>query len=76
MAKKIKKGRITGIVKWFDTTRGYGYIKTEEGNLIFVNYTELPIRDGDFVVLRPRQKVSFEIFEGLRGAQAKKIYIL
>jgi len=73
MAKKTKTDRVKGIVQWFDTTRGYGYIKTSEGNVIFVNYTDLPIRDGDFVILRTNQQITFEIYQGDRGTQAKNI---
>lgn len=68
-----KNKRQHGTVEWFDTTRGIGFIKTQEGNTIFVNYTDLPIRDGDFIILRPNQKVTFEIYQGVRGQQAKNI---
>jgi len=76
MAKKIKTEKIFGIVEWFDNTKGFGYITTKNGNKIFVYYADLPIRDGDFIVLRANQKVAFDIFRGPRGLQAKNIDVL
>lgn len=71
--KSIKKGLISGTVQWFDTLKGLGYIRTDEGNLIYVSYVDLPIKDGDFVVLKPNQRVLFKIITGPRGPQAKNI---
>ncbi|MEA3450665.1 MAG: cold shock domain-containing protein [Bacteroidota bacterium] len=72
----IKKGLIKGTVQWFDTLKGIGIIKTDEGNLIYVNYRDLPIKDGDFVVLKSNQKILFEIKNGHRGPQAKNIQFI
>ena len=33
--------RITGRVKWFNDTKGFGFIKSEEGNDVFVHHTEI-----------------------------------
>ncbi len=71
----IKTGLISGTVQWFDTLKGIGFIKTDEGNLIYVNYKDLPIRNGDFVVLKTNQRVLFEIKSGQRGPEAKNIKI-
>ncbi len=76
MPPKIKNKKITGTVQWFDTIRGIGFIKTDEGNLIYVDYTDLPIKNGDFVILHPNQKVKFDIATGERGPEAKNIIIL
>ncbi|MBN2893347.1 MAG: cold-shock protein [Bacteroidales bacterium] len=67
---------VYGIVQWFDSIRGIGFIKTEAGNMVFVNYTDLPIKNGNFIVLRPNQKVVFDISVGSRGPQAKNIKIV
>lgn len=76
MAKKIKTTKVNGVVEWFDNTKGFGYIRTADGNKIFVYYADLPIKDGDFIALRANQKVAFDIFTGPRGAQAKNIDVL
>ncbi len=66
---------ISGTVQWFDSIRGIGYIKTDEGNLVFVNYTDLPIKNGNFIVLKTNQRVIFDITIGSRGPQAINIQI-
>jgi len=76
MPPKVKNKKITGTVQWFDTIKGIGFIKTDEGNLVFVDYTDLPIKNGDFVVIRPNQKVKFDLITGQRGPEAKNIIIL
>jgi cold shock CspA family protein len=74
--KKNKSQQTTGLVEWFDSFKGIGYIRTEDGNLIMVTYKDLPIRNGDFVVIRKGQKVMFNIQTGIRGPEAKDIKII
>ncbi len=74
--KYTKTDSIIGKVKWFDTTKGIGFLQTESGSDIFVNYSDLPIKNGRFVSLESGQKVKFDINEGQRGPQAKNIEIL
>lgn len=74
--KNIKSESISGTVQWFDAIKGVGFIKTDEGNLIYVNYTDLPIKNGNFIVLIPNQRVIFDINIGNRGPQAKNIQIV
>jgi CspA family cold shock protein len=56
----------TGVIKFFNSTKGYGFIKDDaSGNEVFVHITGLidqPINQGD--------KVSFEISEGRKGVNA------
>lgn len=51
----------TGIVKWFNSTKGYGFITQESGNDLFVHTSEIQgyIDEGD--------KVEFEIGDGQKG---------
>ncbi len=72
----VKNQAIKGIVKWFDSTKGIGYIQTIEGSDIFVNYTDLPIKNGRFVSLEEGQNVEFDIIEDGKGPQAKNIKIV
>ena len=74
--KKVKSNSISGTVQWFDSIRGVGFIKTDEGNLVYVNYTDLPIKNGNFIVLNTNQRVIFDIKTGARGPQAINIKIV
>lgn len=61
-----------GIVKWFNTRKGYGFIKGDDGNEYFVHYSALD--KGKFI--RENDKVSFEGIDGERGKQAQKVVLL
>ena len=64
----------TGIVKWFDAKKGYGFISdtvTDGSKDYFVHFSEIQI-DG-FKTLAEGQKVEFEIGEGDKGAVAKNV---
>lgn len=76
MPNQIKKGPITGIVQWFDTMKGVGFIKTDEGNFVKVHYSNLPIKDGDFIIVKANQRVKFDIYEDINGPEAKNIVIV
>jgi cold shock protein len=63
--------KLTGRVKWFNDSKGYGFIEQEGGRDIFVHYTAI---EGDgFKSLAEGQKVEFEISEGAKGPQATKV---
>lgn len=59
-----------GTVKWFNKTKGYGFISMDSGNDIFVHYSEIE-RDG-FKELRDGERVEFEIVQGKKGPQLLK----
>ena len=60
-----------GKVKWFNPQKGYGFISTEEGQDIFVHFSNIS-SDG-FRSLREGALVSFEIIEGDKGLRAEKV---
>ena len=62
---------LQGIVKWFNGEKGYGFIQTEEGQDVFVHFSA--IQGEGFKTLEEGQKVTFEIVEGNRGAQAANV---
>lgn len=68
MTEKLNQ---TGKVKWFDTTKGFGFIEKSDGSDIFVHYTGLTGLRG----LESDQKVTFDITEGKRGPQATNVKI-
>lgn len=65
---------VTGIVKWFDTKKGFGFIRSDDGQKIFIHYTQ--IQKEGFKGLKRGQKVKFEIFDSDRGPQAKDLVAL
>ena len=63
-----------GIVKWFNSEKGFGFISVEGGDDVFAHFSAINL-DG-FKTLEEGQKVSFDIVEGSRGPQAANITIL
>ncbi len=60
-----------GRVKWFNEQKGYGFISREDGEDVFVHFSEI-VADG-FKTLSENQEVSFDIKEGPRGLQATNV---
>ena len=62
---------ISGIVKWFDEKKGYGFIAYDENQEVFVHFTA--IEEDGFKSLDPGDEVDFVIVEGARGMQAAHV---
>ena len=60
-----------GTVKWFDTKKGYGFIKQLDGDDVFVHYSG--IKGDGFKSLRAGEEVEFEISNGPKGPQATHV---
>ncbi|MFW5760571.1 MAG: cold-shock protein [Cyclobacteriaceae bacterium] len=60
-----------GTVKWFDSTKGFGFIVSEEGEDIFVHHSDI-LQEG-FKNLEDGQEVTFEKVQGEKGPQAKEV---
>jgi cold shock protein len=61
----------TGTVKWFNADKGFGFIEFEGGEDVFVHFSAIT-GDG-FKSLEEGQRVSFDITQGNRGAQAANV---
>ena len=61
----------TGTVKWFNSEKGFGFITVDGGNDVFAHFSA--ITGEGFKALDEGQKVSFDIVQGDRGAQAANI---
>lgn len=64
----------TGTVKWFNETKGFGFIAADEGKDIFAHFTD--IQTQGFKVLLEGQRVEFIVVQGKKGPQASNIVIL
>jgi CspA family cold shock protein len=66
--------RIVGTVKWFNGSKGYGFIARENGPDVFVHYSA--IQSEGFRNLDEGQKVEFAVEQGQKGPQATNVTIL
>jgi CspA family cold shock protein len=60
-----------GKVKWFNETKGYGFISRDEGQEVFVHFSA--IQGDGYRTLREGQEVEFEVQEGEKGPQASNV---
>ena len=60
-----------GVVKWFNANKGYGFIKREEGQDLFVHFSSINMKG--YKSLTEGDKVSFEVEDTDRGPQAKNV---
>jgi CspA family cold shock protein len=63
--------RLRGTVRWFDSSKGYGYIQPETGAEVFVHYTA--IVDKGLKNLSPGQRVEFTLTDSYRGPLASDV---
>ena len=65
--------RIIGTVKWFNGSKGYGFIERQGGEDVFVHYTA--IQGDGFRNLTEGQRVEFSIERGPKGLQASNVVV-
>ena len=61
----------TGKVKWFNRTKGFGFIEREEGDDVFIHYSAITMEG--FKVLDEGDEVQFEVTDGPKGPQAANV---
>ncbi|MBI5644061.1 MAG: cold-shock protein [Deltaproteobacteria bacterium] len=60
-----------GTVKWFNESKGFGFISKEDGGDVFVHYAD--IQDKGFKSLAEGQAVSFDVVDGPKGPKATNV---
>ncbi len=65
--------RKIGTVKWFNSTKGFGFIEVENGEDVFVHYSE--IKATGFRTLEEGQRVEFTVVKGQKGPQAQNVVL-
>jgi CspA family cold shock protein len=70
----MSEEKVTGVVKWFNHEKGFGFIVPESGPDVFAHHTG--ITGSGFKTLSEGQKVEFTITEGQKGPQATDIVIV
>lgn len=63
-----------GVVKWFNSEKGFGFISREDGDDVFVHFSAI-LGDG-YKTLEEGQRVSFEVVQGPKGPQAANVSAL
>ncbi len=66
--------RETGVVKWFNGTKGFGFIVRDQGEDIFVHYSA--IRGEGYRSLEEGQRVEFTVTQGNKGPQAQDVTLI
>ncbi|MGB4767577.1 MAG: cold-shock protein [Rugosibacter sp.] len=62
---------LKGTVKWFNESKGYGFISPEEGKDVFVHFSEIKMEG--FKTLTEGQVVQFDVTDGPKGPQASNV---
>jgi CspA family cold shock protein len=66
--------RAVGIVKWFNGSKGYGFIEREGEDDVFVHFSE--IQGEGFRNLEEGQRVEFDVVQGPKGWQAAQVAVI
>ena len=62
---------VKGTVKWFNESKGFGFLSQEDGDDVFVHYSS--IQSSGFKSLNEGQSVEFEVQDGPKGLQAVNV---
>ncbi len=63
--------KVTGTVKWFNESKGFGFIEQQSGPDVFVHFSAIKMEG--FKSLKDGQKVEFNVVDGQKGPQAEDV---
>jgi cold shock protein len=66
--------RESGTVKWFNSTKGYGFIERSQGGDVFVHFSS--IQHEGYRALEKGQQVEFTVGDGPKGPQAQDVKVV
>lgn len=66
--------REQGTVKWFNNSKGFGFIQRDSGEDVFVHYKS--INSSGYKTLQEGQRVEFSVTQGPKGLQAEEVIIV
>ena len=61
----------TGTVKWFNDSKGFGFITSDDGQDLFVHHSDIQVEG--YRTLAEGAKVEFEVIQGQKGPRAKDV---
>lgn len=70
----VMTDRVSGTVKWFNNSKGFGFIARESGDDVFVHFRA--IRGEGYKSLQEGQNVEFELHDGDKGLQAQEVDVI
>ncbi len=62
---------VQGIVKWFNSKKGFGFIEQDQGEDVFVHYSDIDM--SGFKTLTEGERVKFEVIENDKGLAAREV---
>jgi cold shock protein len=65
----------TGIVKWFNSDKGFGFIEQQSGSDVFVHFRQIN-NAGGYKSLDEGQRVQFTVTQGAKGPQAENVTVI
>jgi CspA family cold shock protein len=71
---KMSEERHVGTVKWFNATKGFGFIGREDGEDVFVHFSAIDMEG--YKRLEENQKVEFSVEQGPKGLQATNVKLI
>ena len=66
--------QMNGTVKWFNDTKGFGFLQADSGEEVFVHFSA--IKSDGFRSLKDGQKVSFDVVDDKRGKKADNVVVV
>ena len=75
MAEAIQQSaaKQQGTVKWFNSSKGYGFLQPVSGEDVFVHFSAIQGAEGEYRSLEEGASVEFEVTRGPKGLQASKV---